>query len=115
MPAQPLDLAGAPAAAGSAAAEVTRAAADLRLACERVRECFAGDCPGALNGSGSGPPRWQRSLVRAFGVARAEQDEAWVRMALRVSWAGEYLTDEQALQREFTAAMGALDGSRRPG
>jgi uncharacterized membrane protein YccC len=115
MPAQPLDLAAAPAAAGSAAAEVTRAAADLRLACERVRECFAGDCPGALNGSGSGPPRWQRSLVRAFGVARAEQDEAWVRMALRVSWAGEYLADEQALQREFTAAMGALDGSRRPG
>jgi uncharacterized membrane protein YccC len=115
MPAQPLDLAGVPAVAGSAAAEVTQAAADLRLACERVRECFAGDCSGALNGSGSGPPQWQRSLVRAFGVARAEQDEAWVRIALRVSWAGEYLADEQALQREFAAAVDALDGSRRPG
>jgi hypothetical protein len=82
----------------------------------RAQAWFTGDCPGALNGSGGGPPRWQRSLVRAFGVARAAQDERWVRMALRVSWAGEYLADEHALQREFAAAVGALDGRRsRPG
>ncbi len=36
-------------------------------------------------------------------------------MALRVSWAGEYLADEHALQREFAAAVGALDRSPRPG
>ena len=47
-------------------------------------------------------------LAEAFSLASAAQDIPTVRMLMRLLWAGEYLDDEHASQRDLAGAAGQL-------
>ncbi|HEY6280036.1 MAG TPA: FUSC family protein [Streptosporangiaceae bacterium] len=107
--------------AGPMAPAAAAAADGLRRAFQRADSWYDGFAAVLIGDQAELPPvdsdgELRPELAHAFSLASAARDIPTVRMLMRLLWAGEYLDDEHAAQRDLAGAARTLaaQAHRRP-